>query len=143
MIKYDLICKKEHEFEAWFRDSAAYDEQADQGKVVCPVCGSKKVEKAIMAPNVSTSRKKKSAKQQKMLAGQQAKLAKMMNEFRKNVEKTHDYVGEKFPEEARKIHYGETEQRDIYGEASLDEAKELVDEGVPVAPLPVAPKRDS
>lgn len=143
MIKYDLICKKEHEFEAWFRDSAAYDEQADKGKVVCPICGSKKVEKAIMAPNVSTSRKKKSAKQQKMLAGQQAKLAKMMNEFRKNVEKTHDYVGEKFPEEARKIHYGETEQRDIYGEASLDEAKELVDEGVPVAPIPVAPKRDS
>ncbi len=141
MIKYDLICEKEHEFEAWFRDSAAFDEQSAKKKVVCPFCGSKKVSKAIMAPRVSSKTRAKG--KQSMLAGQQAKLAKMMSEFRDHVEKTHDYVGDQFPEEARKIHYGETEHRDIYGEASLEDAKELVDEGVPVAPIPGPAKRDS
>lgn len=141
MIKYDLVCKEEHEFEAWFRDSAAFDEQSAQKKVACPICGSKKVSKAIMAPRVSSKTKAKG--KQAMLAGQQAKLAKMMSEFRAHVENTHDYVGEQFPEEARKIHYGETEHRDIYGEASLEDAKELVDEGVPVAPIPGPAKRDS
>ncbi len=141
MIKYDLICKEEHEFEAWFRDSAAFDEQAAKKKVVCPYCGSKKVSKAIMAPRVSSKTKAKGKKT--MLAGQQAKLAKMMSELRDHVEKTHDYVGDQFPEEARKIHYGETEHRDIYGEATLEDAKELVEEGVPVAPIPGATKRDS
>ena len=139
MIKYDLICKDEHEFEAWFRDSAAYDEQVAKKKVVCPHCGSKKVTKAIMAPRVSSSTKAKGKKQ--MVAGHHAKLAKMVEEFRSHVEKTHDYVGDKFPEEARKMHYGETEHRDIYGEASLDDAKELIDEGVPVAPIPGTNKR--
>lgn len=141
MIKYDLICKEEHEFEAWFRDSAAFDEQSAKKRVVCPFCGSKKVSKAIMAPQVSSKTKAKG--KQTMLAGQQAKLAKMMAEFRTHVETTHDYVGDQFPEEARKMHYGETEHRDIYGEASLDDAKELVDEGVPVAPIPGPAKRDS
>lgn len=141
MIKYDLICKEEHQFEAWFRDSAAFDDQSAKNKVVCPHCGSKKVSKAIMAPRVSS--KTKSKGKRPMLAGQQAKLAKMMSEFRTQVEKTHDYVGEQFPEEARKIHYGETEHRDIYGETTLDEAKDLVEEGVPVAPIPGPAKRDS
>jgi hypothetical protein len=140
MIKYGLICKNEHEFEAWFRDSAAFDDQADKGKVLCPECGSRKVSKGLMAPNVSTARKKEKSK---MLAGGQAKFAKMLSEFRVHVEKTHDYVGEKFPEEARKIHYGESEDREIYGEASLEEAKDLVDEGIPVAPLPGSPKKQN
>ena len=92
-----------------------------------------------MAPRVSSSTKAKGKRQ--MVAGDHAKLARMVEEFRTHVEKTHDYVGDKFPEEARKMHYGEAEHRDIYGEASLEDAKELVDEGVPVAPIPGATKR--
>lgn len=129
MIAYSLRCHKGHEFEGWFRNSAAFDEQSNSGHLLCPSCNSPKIEKAIMAPAVSGT--KKSAKKTD---------AKQMRQFatglRKYVQENADYVGPKFAEEARKIHYGEVPERQIYGEASQREAQELVDEGVDVALLP-------
>ena len=130
MIVYNLRCRNAHEFEGWFRDSAAFDEQCQSGKLSCPVCDSRKVEKAIMAPAVS------GAKKSSVPADEAKKMRQFMTGLRKYVQENADYVGPNFAEEARKIHYGETEHRHIYGEASLEEAKELVEEGVDVAPLP-------
>ena len=131
MIVYNLRCRNAHEFEGWFRDSAAFDEQCQSGKLSCPVCDSRKVEKAIMAPAVS------GAKKSSVSSPEEAKqMRQFMTGLRKYVQENADYVGPNFAEEARKIHYGETEHRHIYGEASLEEAKELVEEGVDVAPLP-------
>ena len=130
MIVYNLRCRNAHEFEGWFKDSAAFDTQAKGGKVVCPVCNSKKVEKAIMAPAVS------GAKKSSLTEAETKQMRQFMTGLRKYVQDNADYVGPNFAEEARKIHYGETEHRHIYGEASLEEAKELVEEGVDVAPLP-------
>lgn len=134
MIKYDLICRHDHTFEAWFSTSSDYDDQRKKRLVQCPFCGSTKIEKAIMAPNVSTSRKKESraAKQTEAMAIMNAAASKI----RKEIEDKCDYVGEKFPEEARAIHYGEKEERAIYGEATAKEAAELQDEGVGIASLP-------
>ena len=133
MIVYNLRCRNAHEFEGWFRDSATFDAQAKSGKVVCPMCNSKKVEKAIMAPAVSGARKSN-------LTDSEAKqMRQFMTGLRKYVQDNADYVGPNFAEEARKIHYGEVEHRHIYGEASLEEARELVEEGVDVAPLPPDP----
>ena len=130
MIVYNLRCRNAHEFEGWFKDSAAFDTQAKGGKVLCPVCNSKKVEKAIMAPAVS------GAKKSSLTEAETKQMRQFMTGLRKYVQDNADYVGPNFAEEARKIHYGETEHRHIYGEASLEEAKELVEEGVDVAPLP-------
>jgi hypothetical protein len=130
VIVYNLRCRNAHEFEGWFKDSAAFDAQAKGGKVVCPVCDSKKVEKAIMAPAVS------GAKKSTVTAAEANQMRQFMTGLRKYVQDNADYVGPNFAEEARKIHYGETEHRHIYGEASMEEAKELVEEGVDVAPLP-------
>ena len=130
MIVYNLRCKNSHEFEGWFKDSAAFDAQAASGKLACPLCESRKVEKAIMAPSVS------GAKKEPATADESRKMRHFMTGLRKYVQENADYVGPKFAEEARKIHYGETEERHIYGEATLKEAKELVEEGVDVAPLP-------
>jgi len=134
VIKYNLICKQDHEFEAWFSSSADYDVQRKKRLVQCPHCGSAKVEKAIMSPNVSTSRKKAA------IASKQKQAMAMMNKaaqtIRKEIEDKCDYVGDKFADEARAIHYGEKEERPIYGQASAKEAKELNDEGVAIAPLP-------
>lgn len=138
MIVYRLVCKKDHEFDAWFRDSAAYDAQSASGKVVCPVCGSRKVSKAIMAPNIATSEKMPS-KPSKM--PDPAKLAEVMKTVRDHVERNFDYVGDRFADEARKIHYGEADERGIYGEATGEEVKDLIDEGVEVAPLPAPPEK--
>lgn len=123
MIRYELLCRNDHSFEGWFQSSAAYDEQRKLRKVTCPVCGSAKVEKQIMAPSLG----KKSAQQQA-----EDVRAKMQSYVEDNCE----YVGERFPEEARRIHYGETDPRGIYGEASDEEASELAEEGVRVAKLP-------
>lgn len=139
MIKYELKCRKAHVFEAWFYDSAAYDKQAAGGKVVCPVCGSRKVSKAPMAPRLARSKGAQAADE----ARQMAKAMKALTELREHVEKNADYVGEKFPEEARKIHYGETDKRNIYGEASKEEAKELAEEGIDVAMIPWLPRSDA
>ncbi len=134
MIKYNLICRHDHEFEAWFSSSSDYDAQRKKRFVECPFCGSAKVEKAIMAPNVSTSRKKEAT------ASKQKDVMALMNTaadtIRKEIEDKCDYVGDKFADEARAIHYGEKAERGIYGEATPKEAAELQDEGVGIAPLP-------
>jgi hypothetical protein len=134
MIKYNLLCRHNHEFEAWFSNSSDYDVQREKRLVQCPHCGSAKVEKAIMAPNVSTSRKKAA------IASKQKEAMAMMNKaaqaIRREIEEKCDYVGDKFADEARSIHYGEKEERPIFGEASAKEAAELCDEGVAIAPLP-------
>lgn len=130
MIVYNLRCKNGHEFEGWFRDSAAFDAQAGAGKLCCPSCSTRRVEKAIMAPSVSTG-------ERAALAGpEQRKLRQFMTGLRKYVQENAEYVGPNFAEEARKIHYGESVDRHIYGESTLEEAQELADEGVDVAPLP-------
>ena len=130
MIVYNLRCKNSHEFEGWFKDSAAFDAQQKTGKLVCPVCDSRKVEKAVMAPAVAGT--KKDAPSTEELR----QMRQFVSGWRKYVTDNAEYVGPRFPEEARKIHYGETEERHIYGEASVEEAKELIEEGVEVAPLP-------
>ena len=130
MIVYNLRCKNGHEFEGWFRDSSAYDHQFEDGKLSCPTCNSRKVEKAIMAPALNGLRdapaKPDQARQQRQF----------MTGLRKYVQDHAEYVGPNFAEEARKIHYGESVDRHIYGETTMEEARELVDEGLDVAPLP-------
>jgi hypothetical protein len=130
VITYSLRCHKGHEFEGWFRDSAAFDQQSGSGHLTCPACNSAKIEKAVMAPAVAGTKKTTTRKSD----------AKQMRQFatglRKYVEQHADYVGPSFAEEARKIHYGETPERQIYGEASQREAQDLVEEGVDVALLP-------
>jgi hypothetical protein len=131
MIVYNLRCKNSHEFEGWFKDSSAFDAQADSGKLVCPMCNSKKVEKAIMAPAVAGTKKADLTAPDEL-----RKMRQFMTGLRKHVLDTAENVGPKFAEEARKIHYGETEERPIYGEATVKDAVELVEEGINVAPLP-------
>ena len=131
MIVYSLRCAGGHEFEGWFKDSAAFDGQAASGKLVCPSCNSRKVEKAIMAPAVSGTKNKGVDAPEEM-----RKMRQFMTGLRKYVQENADYVGPNFAEEARKIHYGETEERRIYGESTVKEAVELVEEGIDVAPLP-------
>lgn len=149
MIHYDLRCDRGHAFDSWFRDSAAYDSQVKRKLVSCPSCGSVKIEKAIMAPKVARSRKaatpgpavapEADSKSQTMLLAKEVELRAKLRELRDHVLKTADNVGERFPEEARKMHYGDAEHRPIYGEASNAEAKALIDEGIEVAPIPVLP----
>jgi len=134
MIKYNLICRHDHDFEAWFSSSTDYDVQRKKRLVQCPHCGSAKVEKAIMSPNVSTSRHKKAALAKRK--DTMAALNAAAQTIRKDIEEKCDYVGDKFAEEARAIHYGEKEERPIYGEASAIEAAGLKEEGVAIAPLP-------
>lgn len=138
MIRYSLSCEKAHEFEGWFAGSADFDQQVERGIVSCPVCNSLQVTKALMAPSVSTARKQDEMRTLAMDTAQKAVLAKVketLAEIRANTED----VGERFPEEARKIHYGEADQRGIIGQATLQEAKALVEEGIDIAPLPVIP----
>jgi hypothetical protein len=134
MIKYQLICDAEHDFEGWFRDSADYDVQAEDGLIECPACGSEKIRKAMMAPAIVGG--KRSGSRAARLAEIKRDMGQAVERARDYVENNFDYVGDQFPEEARKIHYGEKEERGIYGEATGKEVKELVDEGVSVAPLP-------
>ncbi|HEV2561144.1 MAG TPA: DUF1178 family protein [Rhizomicrobium sp.] len=134
MIVYRLQCSKSHLFEGWFNSMAAYDEQAAENKLMCPVCNDRKIEKAIMSPAVpSTVGERKSAAPDMLRQAKQFAMG-----LRKHVEENVEYVGKEFPDEARKIHYGESEERDIYGEASPKEAEALVDEGVEITPLPDA-----
>ncbi|CAN0655276.1 DUF1178 family protein [Nitratireductor aquimarinus] len=141
MISFNLICEHDHAFEAWFRNNADFDEQKKRDLVSCPQCGSTKVEKALMAPAVSTGKKRD---QIALAMGEKQKQAlAQLKELSKKVRENADYVGDKFAEEARKIHFGETEARGIYGEATTDEAKALVDEGVEFLPLPVFPEEQN
>lgn len=156
MIRYALACENGHTFESWFASSAAYDKQVKRSLVTCPICNSAKVEKAIMAPRLSGTKKHgddaiaASAPEQPtpvpeaptpvaMMSPQEHELRKKLKEIREHLTKNADYVGRKFPEEARKMHYGDIEHRSIYGEASPDQAKELHEEGIEFHPLPVLP----
>ncbi len=134
MIVYKLRCENSHEFEGWFKDSAVFAKQAAEGKLVCPVCETRKVEKALMAPAVAGTKKRDVSS-----PGELKRARQFMTGLRKYVQEHAEYVGPRFPEEARKIHYGETEERHIYGEATVREAHELIEEGVDVAPLPPDP----
>ncbi|MBE0694101.1 MAG: DUF1178 family protein [Aquamicrobium sp.] len=137
MIRFSLVCDKDHDFEAWFRSNDDFDTQAKRGFVECPACGSKKVGKALMAPAVSTGRKKE---QIALAMGEAQKQAlAQLKALAEKVRENADYVGDKFAEEARKIHFGETEARGIYGEATLDEARSLAEDGVEFMPIPVFP----
>ena len=161
MIRYTLVCERKHDFESWFQSSAAFDKQAKRGLVTCPVCGSSKVEKAIMAPSLARKDKSTSASAivsepppaappeapqpapekapVAMVSPQEREFRAKLKELRDHLVKNADYVGQKFPEEARKMHYGEIEHRSIYGEAAPDEAKALHEEGIEFHPLPHLP----
>ncbi|MCC6205244.1 MAG: DUF1178 family protein [Hyphomicrobiales bacterium] len=137
MIRFSLHCEHAHEFEGWFRSNDDFDTQKKRGFVECPACGSNKVEKALMAPAVSTSRK-----QEKMalaMGEQQRRAMAELKALSQKMRENADYVGDKFAEEARKIHFGEMEARGIYGEATAEEAKGLIDDGVDFMPIPVFP----
>lgn len=159
MIRYSLACEKQHDFEIWFKNSADYDKQRKRGLVSCPACGSVKVEKALMAPSLGRGAKKGAAAappevsapespppqaEEKtsvaMVSPQEKEFRAKLKELRDHLTKNAENVGGQFPEEARKMHYGEKEHRSIYGEASPQEAKELLDEGVELHPLPVLPE---
>lgn len=139
MISYTLQCEQAHRFEGWFASSEDFDRQRAAGLVACPYCDSKNVSKALMAPNVTTGRQKDRTQAVVMDTMRQDMIAKIkdaVKEIRANAED----VGERFPEEARKIHYGESEARGIIGQASPDEAQQLTEEGIEIAPLPVFPE---
>lgn len=133
MIRYTLKCEHGHEFDSWFRDSAAYDKLAAAGQVACAVCGATRVEKTIMAPSVGGTRKT-SEKQPLSAPANPAEAA--LKKLKKHLRENADYVGKNFADEARRIHVGESEARGIWGEASREDAKALKEEGIPVAPLP-------
>ena len=168
MIKYALACDNGHQFESWFQNSAAYDKQVKRKLVTCPVCDSAKVEKAIMAPRLGASAKKRGApiaptinvpkldaptpdapvalppapesSPVAMISPQEREFRTKLKELRDQLVKNSENVGTKFPDVARKMHYGEVEHRSIYGEASPKEAKEMLDEGIELHPLPVLPE---
>ena len=156
MIRYSLRCEAGHEFESWFQSSAAYEQQEKRKLVNCPACGSAKVERAIMAPQIVSKKGREAAvpvpapasapagdvaapASTPLLMAQERELRAKLKELRDHIVKNADNVGERFPNEARKMHYGDIEHRPIYGEASPDEARALIDEGVEVSPLPVLP----
>jgi len=155
MIRYSLRCERGHGFESWFQSSAAYESQERRGLVNCPSCGSAKVERAIMAPQIVSKKGRDIAAptpvpapvteaaapaSTPLLMAQERELRAKLKELRDHIVKNADNVGERFPNEARKMHYGDIEHRPIYGEASPDEARALIDEGVEVSPLPVLPE---
>lgn len=137
MIVFNLRCDQAHEFEAWFSSSTAYDEQLATGQVLCPVCASQRIEKAPMAPAVAGTKKTMLVREDRK------KIRQFVAGMREYVKQNADYVGKAFPEEARKIHYGEVEERHIYGEASAEEAEELIEEGVEIAALPPDPDEEA
>ena len=162
MIRYNLVCAKGHEFESWFANSAAYDKQARRGLLECPMCGSVKVEKALMTPRLARTRKAgvaisappeaepaaapepvaaapEPATPIAVISPQERELRAKLRELREHLVANAENVGQRFPEEARKMHYGEKKHRSIYGSASPDDAKALHEEGIEFAPLPVLP----
>jgi hypothetical protein len=161
MIKYSLVCDKAHEFESWFSNSAAYDQQVERGLVECPHCSSIKIAKAIMAPRIARKDRERPAagaapqpetiveaavpaepqpQRVALLDERQQAMRDMIRELHSKIVENATDVGPRFPEEARKMHLGETPQRSIYGQASLEEAKALIEEGVPVLPVPTLPE---
>ena len=157
MIRYSLRCEQSHSFESWFQSSSAYETQVKRKLVTCPVCGSAKVEKAIMAPRIVGKKGRDKApapapaeaaapaeaqatESTSLMMAQERELRAKIKELRDHIVKNADNVGERFPNEARAMHYGDKEHRPIYGEASPEEARALVDEGVEVSPLPTLPE---
>jgi hypothetical protein len=154
MIRYNLRCERGHAFESWFQSSSAYESQEKRRLVNCPACGSAKVERAIMAPQIVSTKGRQSVEpapappistdvtaptSTPLMMAQERELRAKLKELRDHIVKNADNVGERFPNEARKMHYGDIEHRPIYGEASPDEARSLIEEGVEVSPLPVLP----
>jgi hypothetical protein len=151
MIRYHLRCDRGHAFESWFQSSSAYESQEKRKLVSCPGCGSVKVERAIMAPQIVSKKKDRAEPapapatevtapaSTPLMMAQERELRAKLKELRDHIVKNADNVGERFPNEARKMHYGDIEHRPIYGEASPEEARSLIDEGVEVSPLPVLP----
>ena len=161
MIRYNLRCERGHAFESWFQSSSAYESQEKRKLVNCPACGSAKVERAIMAPQIVSNKGREDAApvpaapaapaaaaatdvvaapgSTPLLMAQERELRAKLKELRDHIVKNADNVGERFPNEARKMHYGDIEHRAIYGEATAEEARSLVDEGIEVAPLPILP----
>jgi hypothetical protein len=153
MIRYNLRCERGHAFESWFQSSAAYESQEKRKLVNCPACGSAKVERAIMAPQIVSRKSRERAEtapaaaatevtaptSTPLMMARERELRAKIKELRDHIVKNADNVGERFPNEARKMHYGDIEHRPIYGEASPDEARSLIEEGVEVSPLPVLP----
>jgi hypothetical protein len=135
MIQYALRCGSGHRFDAWFKSADAFDRQADQGLLSCPQCGSSEIEKALMAPAVAKTLDPSPVGP----VTERARMVAMMRALKSKIEAEADYVGAEFAEEARRIHYGEAEERGIYGEASRDEVVELIDEGIEIMPLPILP----
>jgi hypothetical protein len=127
MIRYQLTCANGDAFEAWFRNSGDFDVQAERGQIGCPLCGDAQITKAPMAPAIVKSR---------AVDAPRAQALTMAHKLREHVRDHFDYVGERFPEEARAIHDGEAEDRPIWGEATVEQAQSMADEGLPVAPLP-------
>ena len=140
MIRYALKCEHDHGFEAWFSASADYDDQAERGLIECPFCGSRDIGKQIMAPAVAGTRKSAMSADPAAL---QTMMMQAAREVRSHVEQNFDYVGDAFAREARDIHEGRSEKREIYGEATPAEVKKLRDDGVPCAPLPALPPAPS
>ena len=156
MIRYALNCAKGHSFESWFPNSEAFDKQAKRGLVSCPTCGSANVEKAIMAPKLGAGTKKNPSSRPArntppaetpsspgpvaMMSPLESEFRAKLKELRDHVTKNADYVGPRFSDEARKMHYGEIEHRSIYGEASAEDAKALNEEGIEFHPLPILPE---
>lgn len=138
MILFTLRCTRDHHFEGWFRDGATYEKQSAAHEIVCPECGDTGVEKALMAPRVAKSRPEAASR-----APTAAQMRQALQQLRRQVETNCDYVGDRFAEEARRIHYGETEAHGIYGEASADDAKSLREEGVEFATVPWVPPTDA
>jgi hypothetical protein len=138
MIRYALVCEHEHGFEGWFGASADFDDQQQRGLIECPVCASKAVRKAIMAPAVAGTRKRGQAPAP---AQNHAMMMEAMGRIRRHVEDNFDDVGDAFAREARAIHEGRSEDRGIYGQATSDEVRALVEDGVPIAPLPPEPRK--
>ncbi|WP_196260623.1 DUF1178 family protein [Pelagibacterium limicola] len=136
MIQYALNCEAGHRFDAWFRNAEAFDDQATRGILTCPVCESKRIEKALMAPAVASTRETVSLSANHP---EHAKFIEAMRELRSKMTANADYVGDKFAEEARKIHYEEAEARGIYGEATKDEVAGLIEEGIDFMPMPHLP----
>jgi len=151
MIRYELVCACGNRFEGWFADSAAFDVQQQRGLLECPLCGGRDVRKAPMAPAVVRGRDGETqvpaaAGGQAAMPADAARFAALLRTLRaiqKHVEEHFENVGERFPEEARRIHYGETEPRDIWGQANREEVRELLEEGITVVPLPRLPDHDA
>ena len=138
MIKFSLSCPHAHVFEAWFSNSDSFDSQRTRGDIHCPVCGSADVDKALMAPSVVTARKRESVRVAAHVA--EADMQEMVRKLRKHLTENAENVGDRFAEEARRIHYDEAEKRGIYGEATSDEVHSLVEEGIEFHPLPTLPE---